>query len=780
MATTGRFTATLALVALMSAAVFGQTATDTNSVVLVRDGKALCRILVADRPGKTYEPDRWHAKRPSCWLYFAAHDLAAYIRKSTGAEPEVITDSAKVKAATGSSDGLVNIHLGLTDYVKSLNLDLPTPQGYVIRFPDRKTMVIAGIPVESSGLNTVYGVHRFLERHLGIRWLFPGKLGEYVPERETLTVPAVNVRKVPSCGFRGSSGWGKVYGPRHEERWEPLYWHIRSGGTFSSALKFNHNVGNIIDPDEHRESRPDFFPMIDGKRVIPPPGWKRPKGYLAAWEPCYSADGIVEASVRHVLDHFEQKPDSYSYSLAVNDGAQICECNVCRKTNAHLPDWCESQTYYEWANSVVTRVREHYPDRYFGLLAYNVVSIPPRGIRLDDHIVPILAWDLRYFADPEIGRAKSQEQVDNWKAASPAIGWYDYTFEGSYFVPAFQAHFVARTLKKLYEKNGLRFYYDEVHPGKYFRNAPQQYMKKALLWDIERDADEILSEWYELAVGKKAAPFMAEYFGVWEEFWTEKVVRTEWFKERIEGERVAPFLQRVDCRYMGALSQEEVAKADELLQTAVRLAETETQKARAQFFYDYFAMARDKFFMPYIAYADMKRDKPQPQVARNLHRYGFESHFETWGAWKSKYSTAKHGHDPADGHSKPGCVVFDTSGSLGGSLAFTKTFEMPAPGKTYEVSGWVKTSEETRIALNVWLKTADGPFGKVRGSKGQFKFIEKVDSAGEWKKLSIAFPVPETAWEEVIELYCCFSAAPPVGSKFWLDDVAFAEIAVAE
>ncbi|MBT3374427.1 MAG: DUF4838 domain-containing protein [Lentisphaerae bacterium] len=751
---------------------------EPGRMVLVENGEARCRIFVAHRPGVEYAPQKWNKQLPGSWLYLAAHDFAATLRKSTGADIEVITEPEKAREAQARDDGLIAVHLGLTEYVRSLGLDLPSPHGFLITFPDDRNMVIAGVPIESKGFNTVYGVHHFLRRNVGVRWLFPGELGECVPELGTLAVPTLEVRETPSFPFRGSSGWGKVYVPSDPERWEPLYWHVRTGGTFSLHLRFSHNIGNIIDPDLYRDSHPEFFPVLEGKRVVPPPAWKTPKGYVTTWEPCYTAEGIVEEAAARIIEHFDNHPDCYTYSLGVNDGGQICRCDTCRDKNRNFPDWCESQSYYEWVNEVVRIVRRKYPDRYFGLLAYAIVYMPPEGIVLDDHIVPVLAWDMRYFCDPEIARAKSEEYVNKWKAVSPALGWWDYTFEGSYFVPPYQAGFVARQLKKLYHNSGLRFYYDEVHPGRYFKNAPQEYLKRALLWNIDRDTADILGEWFELAVGRDAAPHMAKYFQVWEALWTDRMVSTEWFKERCEGERVAPFLQRMDCRYMDVLTRDDVRRAEKHLDAVVRLAGTDAQKKRARFFQDYFMMAKSKFFLPHIASVAMSRDHVKLETKGTVCRFGFDSDFETWSTWKSRHSTAKHSHDPNEGKSGKGCLQFDNSDSLAGSLAFTNTFPMPEAGKAYRVSVWCKTSNETELALNVWLKTKQGPFGKVPGSKGQFKYIHKAVSAGDWQELSVCIAAPEEGWEEVAEIYCFASGTPPVGSLFWFDDFSIEEVAL--
>ena len=781
-------------------------------MVLVNNGQALCRILVADRPGQEYAPEKWGKKLPGCWLYLAAHDLASGIRKSTGADVEVLTDPAKVREALTADDGLIRIHLGLTAYARTLDLDLPKPHGFVITFPDRNNIVIAGVPIQGRHYNTMYGVHHLLRRHLGIRWLFPGELGEHVPRTDTFAVPTKDVREVPDFPLRSASGWGKVYGSGHKERWEGIYWDMRTAGTHSVVLEYNHNVGNIINPDRYRETRPEFFPILDGTRFIPGPDMKHAKGYVHGWEPCYTAAGIVEEAARHIVEYFDRNPDRYTYSLGVNDGVRICECRQCRQKNLEInrqipenkglsPDDAgfvhlyQSQTYYEWANKVVEKVREKYPDRYFGLLGYSRVSIPPEKLTLNDHIVPVLAWDFRYFDDPA-ARAKSEAHVARWNSAAGTLGWWDYTFEGSYLIPAFSAHHVADTLKYLYSK-GLRFYFDELHPGKYFRNAPQVYMKRRLLWDITLDPDAVLNEWYELAVGKQAAPSMAQYFELWEDYWTTQVAQTEWYRERVDGSFVAPFLDRRFCGYMDGLTRDRVSAAEKLLKATVELAETEKQKRRAQFFYDYYAMAMKSYFLPYISYAETVRSKPETAGKRVLYSYDFDAprpgerpEFQGWSTWKRDASTAVVSAVKGEGRDGTGCLLFhNRDSSVQSGLAFTRDFDMPEPGKTYRFSGWYRVMAtppcRDKVSLNIWLYTETGLLGSVRGSKGALRFRERhsvtTDDMGKWREVSITFAVPEDAWRDVVRLYCFLSAEhAPVGTKFWFDDFSVAELHTGE
>jgi hypothetical protein len=623
-----------------------------ENVLLVKAGKPLFRIIVADKPGKKYEPWKWHSSFPSCWLYFAAAELSSYIEKSTGAKAEVLINKTK-------NDSLVNIHLGMTDFVKKLKPDLPKNSGFVIQFPDKKNIIIAGMSVDSQNYNTFYGVSYFLKTYLGIKWLFPGELGEYIPKRDTLAIPATDIRTVPDFTFRGFSGYLKVYSDK-KKIWGSLYYAMRMGLTTSLMLEFNHNVGNIIDPDKYMKTHPEFFPLINGKRHFPKPNPQNKKWRLGGWEPCYSADGIVEEAAKNIVQYFDKYPGRCTFSLSVNDTGNICRCKKCAEKNKHLPVGSESQTYYEWVNKVVEKVRVKYPDRYFGLLVYWIVNDPPANIKLNDHIVPVICRDLKYFNSTGLNKKVNYKQIAVWDKAAPTLGWWDYTFEGSYLVPAFYAHHLADTLKYLYKHN-LRFYFDELHPGKYWKNAPQIYMVNRLLWNIDLDADSLLNEWYEAAVGRKAAPYLAKYFAVWEKFWTERIPKTDWFKRRAAAN--APFLQRRYAGYLEALTLDDVLKCDELLKKTVDLAETEKQKKRAEFIYKYFAMAKNRYFLPYLNGRAAKNNSGKERI-KILHQYNFASGLEGWVAWQRRHHTANLSHDKKEGKSGRGCLLLSMKNSL--------------------------------------------------------------------------------------------------------------------
>ena len=103
--------------------------------------------------------------------------LADYIQKSSG-----------VKLAITKADKLNVVKL-VIDPAKHSDIE-----EFSFTFPDKNTVVISG--GSENGLK--FGVYRFLEMNLGLRRLFPGKLGDHLPVNKTIVIPAKAYKDKPA------------------------------------------------------------------------------------------------------------------------------------------------------------------------------------------------------------------------------------------------------------------------------------------------------------------------------------------------------------------------------------------------------------------------------------------------------------------------------------------------------------------------------------------------------------------------------------------------------
>lgn len=478
-----------------------------------------------------------------------AETLVDYVRKSTGALLPIMTE-AEYNTGGGGAPGQVVIRIGTTESVygnaPALDALLSTldGDGFVI-YPQGHTITIAGPTV----WGTTNGVHGFLERYAGIRWLMPGPDGEDVPQSSDLSAGKGIVREQPAFGYR-------VFSPLHgkpdngADANQALHvWAQRNRlqGFYNAPISFHHNMYNLFPVSKFGATHPEFYP--NGQ----PPA----ANSIAGWQPCFSNPDTVDAAVEQILSYFRDNPDAQSYSLGINDGNGYCESDP-------IP------VYYDWVNRVVERVLGVHPDKWFGLLAYQSVIRPP-SFPLNPRVIPFLTKDRMAWADPD-AKILGHADEESWLQAADQIGYYDYIYGSPYLVPRVYPHQMAETLLHARER-GIGSYYAELYPN--WGEGPKAWVASKLLWNPEQDVDALLQEWYERAVGVTAATYLKQYYEHWELFWTERAIHEPWF---LPGTIYQNF---ADPGYLNAVTVEDIALSREWLEAAAAAAETAPQKARA-------------------------------------------------------------------------------------------------------------------------------------------------------------------------------------------------------
>lgn len=546
-----------------------------GGVVALQTG-GVRRRLTAERQAKIYlfERGNWCAvvccdAQASPQVRAAAELLARYGQQCTGVPISVAEQpgTGQIRIQVGASKDLGFSNAALT----SLDAD-----GFIIDFPDSQTVRILGV----TDWGTEFGVYEFLERHLGVRWLLPGPRGEYVPQHRTIVLVPEAVRQQPIFTSRLLSGLRGA----EQDTWVRRQ---RQRG----RIEFHHNLLNLFPPEQYTKTHPQFFPLLKGTRYLPPTNTTH------GWQPCFSATGIVEEAVKNICTYFAQHPQATSYSLAVNDGHGYCECDLCtaragqRKNFLGLID--VSAAYFTWANAVVSGVLEHYPDKWFGCLAYRSVAQPPSERLVHPRIVPFLTYDRMKWADSAIA-AEGQQLTKSWQKAATRLGWYDYIYGTPYCVPRVYFHTMANYYRYA-AQHQVTAMYAEAYPN--WGEGPKLYIAMKLQWDPAQDVDALLREWCEKAVGEDAAPELLAYYRLWEHFWTYTVISSSWFSA---GRNEYLFFSRPE--YL-ALITDEISHSRTLLEAVVAKAKTAEQKARADMLFRAFLY----YEASTISYAGLKK-----------------------------------------------------------------------------------------------------------------------------------------------------------------------------
>jgi hypothetical protein len=244
-------------------------------------------------------------------------------------------------------------------------------------------------------------------------------------------------------------------------------------------IHFHHNLINLFPPEQYTKTHPEFFPILNGKRYLPP------DNKTHAWQPCFSAAGIVEEAIKNICKYFSEHPKKTSYSLGVNDSRGHCECDKCltntKKNFLGIRD--NSDKYFAWANAVVKGVLKKYPDKWFGCLAYSDVAQPPAKISVHPRIIPYMTYDRLKWVHRKF-EVPGKKITKLWRKKSSTLGWYDYIYGTPYLIPRVYFHKMADYYRYGYG-NGVRAMYAEAYPN--WGEGPKLYVALKLQWNPKLD-----------------------------------------------------------------------------------------------------------------------------------------------------------------------------------------------------------------------------------------------------------------------------------------------------
>lgn len=717
-------------------------------IVLAQQGRPMARIIVPSDASTTVRA--------------AAVLLSDCVFRSTKARLTVETEP-------GTDARPISIHCGPTTYVKglSLALDRMDADGFVIAFPDARSIVIAG-PTQ---YGTEFGVYEFLERYVGVRWLFPGDLGEFLPARDDLAIPMAAVRQEPAYHSRllGAPGWWQGFWSHKEN--EKSLWARRN--RMQTRMRFHHNLLRLFPPESYAQTHPEFSPILKGSRYLP----KNNK--VEGWQPCFTEPGTVSEAIKNICAYFKAHPDATSYSLGLNDGAGKsssghCECKRCLEAVGDAPinfvgRKNRSDLYYAWCNRVIAGVLEQHPHKHFGCLAYSEGAEPPKRNKVHPHLAPYMTYDRMKWYDAEIEK-EGRELTRRWAAAASVLGWYDYIHGKQYVLPRIYFHKMAEYLRFGYEHK-VRHYYAEAYPADDWHEGPKLYLTLKLLWNPNLDVDATLQEWYVNAVGAEAAPHLAQYFSLWEDFWARRATRTGWFG----GSGSNQWLQFKSTGYLEALREEDLAQCERLLSETARLASGEPQQARAKFFLDSFRKrVTSQLITDALDHYRLNRDSGAMRISAPRMTNAFDKGFDGWGTWQRGTSKATFSWDKADGHAAPGALRVNLHGSWKTPVSFSRKCAV-GDADFFRMTVWCKAeglSADAVVSLTAKWHNKDGRWLSEKHAR---QVSLKDAGTGAWRELELVLRVPVADGEEAHHLVCLLAVRNAAEGIVRFDDFSLSE-----
>ena len=506
-----------------------------GQVSLVRNGEARAVVVRADEPSETAR--------------YAVEELVWHVEESTGVALDVMPESQ------APAEVHTRVYIGETETARRNGIEPERLQreAYTMRSIGNDLFIVGrdddGEPLRQDNPNvgTLFGVYEFLERFLGVRWLWPGELGTHVPKTDTVEFWSVNETHAPALTFR-LLVWSRIgaivqRGQTLSEEDARLGFSQEGARRYGEALRIllrRHRMGgrDAMPPtghafsgwwQHHGEEHPEWFALRrDGTRGHPD------KDY-AHVPMCVSNEELQDFIV-------EQWDGESVLWLGPVDRPGRCTCADCRAWDGPQPEtppWFAERVYAtdERAQEVFTGATSDRYARFWKTIQqkaakrnpHALVSVsyiyenefpaPVTDIDLNRNIyAQFVQWQdphLRWFPMPDEALEWVKAQWLGWRETGIRMGYRPNYLHDGYVMPHFDTRQSGDFFKFAYEHGmeGARF---DSLTGQWAAQGLRLYMHLRLMNKPEMEIETIRDEYFS-AFGP-AAETMERYFDYWENY----------------------------------------------------------------------------------------------------------------------------------------------------------------------------------------------------------------------------------------------------------------------
>ena len=496
------------------------------AVTLVNEGKAEAVIVIPSQPLAVES--------------YAAKELQYHIKAASGVDLQIITEDKNILSGS-------HIYLGNCKQAKNANIDFSKMPGnaFTIKTVEPDIFIIGkdneGDPLLMDTLaGTLFGVYDFLETNLGVKWLWPGELGEVIPASKTISISNINRSVEPSLWFKEwRNSYSSVFlmgnsGYSSNEKYKQVIdgqnvWLRRQRFGRNTRPSYGHAFTNYW--ERFGKTHPEYFSML-------PDGTRRPEAAFDRITMCVSQPGLWN----QIIEDWKVKGSNEFINVCENDALARCvspEClawdvpdpdndvpfekrlDVIKKLYAENPqsnEWIHklgslSDRYARYAESVRQEAAKIRPDVKAVMYAYDNYRKPPIKQKLNENIlVGIVPQSLfPYNKDESISFRKDW---GGWASTSCSLFLRpNYTLQGHNF-PVFYARTIGEDLKFALSNSMKGVDFDGL-TGQWAAQGPTLYTISSVLNNPNRSVDSILDEYYD-GFGP-AKETVKAYFKHWED-----------------------------------------------------------------------------------------------------------------------------------------------------------------------------------------------------------------------------------------------------------------------
>ncbi|MBR7138224.1 MAG: DUF4838 domain-containing protein [Lentisphaeria bacterium] len=469
---------------------------------------------------------------------FAAQEMADALSAVFG------TKIRPVRKSTGKK---YQIRIGDEKLAKELRLDLADfdRDGFVIRTIGNTILIIGRDNPKSRPVRdayktgnkgewaTLFGVYDFLERFAGVRYYFPGKLGNHFPAARELNIPELDIYDRPDFLQRRFTDYNHGGRPiRRYPGWQGQVNMLRSRAE-TVYIPNCHGIAYLGYYYRFGKTKPEYFALnVNGKRMI-----EMTRRYDAS-QICFSS-GIKQEIIKDALSFLKNegpevrgirnirgeskwnnvhRPGLACFNIMPNDSAYFCRCKDCW---AHFSKGKQATTDFFWQFfiDICDEVKKSGIPGYLTTMAYaDYRPIPTQ--KIPDNLLVMLALRGPWNEYLPANQAKDIELLKAWQKKLGQKTWI-WTYPGKYGgnMPGIP-HTTPRSLSSFIKRARPYIFgiFIECESDVLMHNYLTYHVFGKLAWDPDTDVEKLLDEHAKVFYGPAAVP-MKEFFDTIERNW---------------------------------------------------------------------------------------------------------------------------------------------------------------------------------------------------------------------------------------------------------------------
>ena len=283
---------------------------------------------------------------------------------------------------------------------------------------------------------------------------------------------------------------------------------------------FHHSFSDLINPLDYFDEHPEYFSLIDGKRV---------KEHT---ELCLSNPDVFKICLDKLRKWILENPECDIFSVAQDEWMghfikMACECENCKKIDEENNS--QSGSIITFVNKLAAALQDEFPNKLIHTFAYQYSRKTPTKVIPYKNIIVRLcniecSWAKSILdsatLNPNGRDGMFLNDLTNWSKITNHLYIWDYAVNfRNYLLPFPNLRSMTKNIELYREMNvkGVLMQGNFSYGGKGYLDELKSYLTARLLSDTTESLEEIIQDFCNNYYGRTSSKYIVDYINMWED-----------------------------------------------------------------------------------------------------------------------------------------------------------------------------------------------------------------------------------------------------------------------